>query len=107
MSPHLKPAWFHMLLALADGPQHGYALRALVEEQSEDRIKLWPATLYGSIRQLEELGLIAEAAGEQAPDDDQRRRYFALTTAGRAALAAEADRLHALVKAARGALGGA
>ena len=96
----LKPTWFHVLLALADGPQHGYAIRGIVEERTDGEIKLWPVTLYGSIRQLEEKGLIAEADASAA-DDDPRRRYYRLTPKGRAALAAEADRLAALVKAAR------
>jgi DNA-binding PadR family transcriptional regulator len=102
MSIELKPAWFHLLLALADGAQHGYAIRSLVDSQSDGRVRLWPATLYGSIRDLEALGLIVETDRRPAVDDDPRRRYFRLTPAGKAALAAETDRLQALVKAARG-----
>ncbi len=98
----MKPAWFHLLLALADGPQHGYALRTLVEEQSEGRVRMWPASLYGSIRDLESEGLIVESERRPAKDDDPRRRYYRLTPAGKGALAAETERLQTLVKAARG-----
>lgn len=97
----LKTNWFHVLLALGNGPQHGYAIRALVEERTAGEVKLWPATLYGSIRQMEEEGLIAETEAGSGPGDDPRRRYYRLTPRGRAELAAEADRLAALVKAAR------
>lgn len=98
----LKRAWLHILLALADGARHGYAVRTQVEERTEGRIKLWPATLYGSIRQLEEVGLIHETDADVDPeDDDPRRRYYELTPWGRRVLAAEADRLQALVDTAR------
>jgi len=93
----LRTAWFHILLALADGPQHGYGIRALVDERSG--IQLWPATLYGTIRKLTEAGLIEELEG--AEDDDARRRYYQLTAFGRDVLGAEADRLQSLVDAAR------
>ena len=70
----LKPAWFHILLALADDAQHGYAIRSLVEERTEGRVKLWPATLYGSIRELSEEGLIEALDEAEDPDDDARQR---------------------------------
>ena len=97
----LKPAWFHILLALADEAQHGYGIRAHVEGGSDGRIRLWPATLYGTIRTLTEKGLIVALDGEADPDDDARRRYYRLTPFGRDVLRAETDRLHALVQAAR------
>jgi DNA-binding PadR family transcriptional regulator len=97
----LKPAWFHILLALADGAQHGYGIRAHVEGRSEGRIRLWPATLYGSIRSLTEKGLIEALEGDADPDDDARRRYYRLSRLGREVLRAETDRLHTLVQAAR------
>ena len=97
----LKPAWFHILLALADGAQHGYAIRGLVEERTEGRVKLWPATLYGSIRELSGEDLIEALSGPDDPDDDARRRYYRLTRRGNELLRAEADRLQALVDAAR------
>ncbi len=97
----LKPAWFHILLAFADGAQHGYAARSLVEERTEGRVKLWPATLYGSIRELSEEALIEALEGHDDPDDDARRQYYRLTRRGSELLRAEADRLQALVDAAR------
>lgn len=97
----LKPAWFHILLALADGAQHGFAIRSRVEDRTGGSVKLWPATLYGSIRELSELGAIEALEGEDDPDDDQRRRYYRLTKMGRELLRAEADRLQDLVDAAR------
>ncbi len=97
----LKPAWFHILLALADGAQHGYAIRSLVEERTEGRVKLWPATLYGSIRELSGEDLIEALDGPENPDDDARRRYYRLTPQGSDLLRAEADRVQELVDAAR------
>ena len=97
----LKTAWFHILLALGDGPQHGYAVRSEVEERTEGRVKLWPATLYGSIRDLEEAGLIRECEGPDDPDSDPRRRYYELTAWGREALRAEVERMQGLVDVAR------
>ena len=97
----LKPAWFHILLALRQGAQHGYAIRAAVEERSDGAVKLWPATLYGSIRELSEAGAIEPLDGVDDPDEDQRRRYYRLTRFGTEVLRAEADRLQALVDAAR------
>ncbi|HZD06408.1 MAG TPA: PadR family transcriptional regulator [Longimicrobiales bacterium] len=98
----LKRAWLHILLALADGPSHGYAIRNHVEERTDGRVKLWPATLYGSIRQLEEEGLIRETEGEADPEeDDDRRRYYDLTPRGHDVLEAEVDQLQELVDTAR------
>jgi DNA-binding PadR family transcriptional regulator len=97
----LKTAWFHILLALGDGPQHGYAVRSEVEERTEGRVRLWPATLYGSIRDMEEGGLIRECDGPADPDDDPRRRYYELTAWGRDVLRAEVERMQGLVDVAR------
>ena len=99
----LKPAWFHILLSLRQGAQHGYAIRAAVEERSDGAVKLWPATLYGSIRELSEAGAIEALEGDEDPDEDQRRRYYRLTRFGTEVLRAEADRLQSLVDAARDA----
>lgn len=93
----LKAAWFHILLALGDGPSHGYAIRTEVEERTEGRVTLWPATLYGSIRDLLEEELIVESEGPDDPDDDPRRKYYQLTPRGRQVLAAEVERLQRLV----------
>ncbi len=100
-SQPLKQTWFHILLALADGPQHGFAIREIVEARTDGAVRLWPATLYGSIRDLSEHGAIEPLEGDDDPDDDQRRQYYRLTDLGRAALRAEAERLQSLVDAAR------
>lgn len=97
----LKPAWFHILLTLADGARHGYAIRGAVEERTDGAVRLWPATLYGSMREMAEAELVEALVGEEDPDDDQRRRYYRLTGRGREVLRAETDRLQALVDAAR------
>ncbi|HSG06808.1 MAG TPA: helix-turn-helix transcriptional regulator [Longimicrobiales bacterium] len=97
----LKPAWLYILLALRQGAQHGYAIRAHAEEASQGAVRLWPATLYGSIRELSDAGAIEELEGEEDLDGDQRRRYYRLTRLGREVLRAEADRLQALADAAR------
>jgi DNA-binding PadR family transcriptional regulator len=97
----LKTAWFHILLALANGPRHGYAVRSEVEDRTQGRVRLWPATLYGSIRDLEEGGLIEESDGPEDPNDDPRRRYYDLTARGRDVLRAEVERLQGLVDVAR------
>jgi len=97
----LKTAWFHILLALADGAQHGYAIRKAVKERTDGAVKLYPATLYGSIRELSDRGFIEALEGEEDPDEDQRRRYYRLTEMGRHALADEVGRLQAILDQAR------
>ena len=92
---------FHILLALADGKRHGYAIMQDVEGRSEGEVKIGPGTLYGAIRRLLEQGVIEELDTPPVPDEDARRRYYALTDFGRAVLTAEADRLEKLVKAVR------
>lgn len=90
---------FHILLALGEGPSHGYAIGKDVEEQSGGRLDPTTGALYQVLRRLTEDGLVTPVAG---PDDvDPRRRYFALTRTGRRAAAQEAERLAALVRAAR------
>jgi len=93
--------WFHILLALADGARHGFSIREAVEERTDGTVRLWPATLYGSMRDLSEAGLVEALEGDDDPDEDQRRRYYRLTQKGRDVLRAETDRLQALVDAAR------
>ena len=97
--PPLKAAWFHILLALSEEALHGYGIREVVEDRT--RVKLWPANLYGSIREMTELDLLEALAEEEQPVDDQRRQYYRLTVRGRELLRVEADRLQSLVDAAR------
>lgn len=98
----LKTNWFHVLLSLADREQHGYGIMQEVLKRTDGRVRLWPATLYGSLRRLMEAGLIEESDDRPAPEaDDLRRRYYRLTPLGRRVLAAEIARLEDLVRAAR------
>lgn len=98
----LKTNWFHILLSLAGGEQHGYGIMQNVLEQTTGKVRLWPASLYGAIKRLIEAGLIAESSVRPAPEeDDARRRYYRLTATGREVLDAECDRLQGLVRAIR------
>lgn len=98
----LPPAWFHILLVLAEGERHGYALMQDVAAESGGRVRLGPGTLYGALRRLLELKLVEESGRRPDPSDDPRRRYYALTPLGRRTLAAEAARHARLVELARG-----
>ena len=95
----LTPAVFHLLLALADAPLHGYAIAKAVAEHTSESIQLGPGTLYGTLARMTEAGLIREHA--RASKDDDRRRTFEITPLGRAAARAEARRLAELVSLAR------
>ena len=103
----LSPAVYHIVLALAEGERHGYAIAQEAERVSQGRVRMGPGTLYGSIQRVLTGGLIAEA--ERAPEGagEERRRYYALTPLGRRVLEAETARLAALVSlaGARGVLG--
>ena len=98
----LTPAVYHILLALADGEKHGYAIMKDVEEQTGGRVKMGPGTLYGSIKRMLAAHLIEEAAERPDPDlDDERRRYYRLSGLGRRVVSAESQRLTQVVKVAR------
>ena len=102
----LKPQWFDIMVALAAGEQHGYAIMQEVAERTNGKVRLWPATLYGSLKRLIEAGLIEESDERPAPElDDARRRYYRLTRLGRRVLKAESDRLQALARTIRLKLG--
>jgi len=98
--PPLTPAVVHVLMALASGARHGYAIAKDVQRLTDDRIRLGPGTLYGTLQRLMESGWVEEASAP-ARNSDERRRYYRLTRTGREALTAEAERLEALVHAAR------
>src|SRR5438309_9139089 len=94
----LSPAIFHILLTLAEGERHGYAIKREIARRTDGKLKLGAGALYGAISKLLEQGLIAES--EERPDphlDDERRRYYKLTPLGRLAAQAEADRMRDLV----------
>jgi DNA-binding PadR family transcriptional regulator len=96
----LKTQWFHIMLSLAGEEQHGYGIMQEVLERTTGKVRLWPATLYGSIKRLIEAGLIEESSARPAPElDDARRRYYRLTPLGRDVLNAECERLQELVQA--------
>ena len=98
----LTPAIAHILLALADRERHGYAIMQEVERRSEGTVRLGPGTLYGSIKRMLAAGLIEESDERPAPGrDDERRRYYRITTLGRRVATAEARRMERLVSAAR------
>lgn len=96
----LKPHVFYILLALADGDRHGLAIARDVHVLSDGSVRLWPATLYGSLDELRSRKLIEEL--DEHPDKDtERKRYYRLTKGGRAVLTDEADRLGRLARLAR------
>lgn len=91
MPDALKPADFHILLALADGPRHGYGIMKEVERESSGGVRLEVGSLYRLIGRLLDTGLLEEA------ESDDRRRYYRISRLGRRALRAEAERLASLV----------
>jgi len=98
----LKTHWFHIMLSLAAGDQHGYGIMQEVLNRTTGKVRLWPATLYGSIKRLVEADLIEESNQRPAPEfDDARRRYYRLTPLGRRVLDAECERLKELVRSIR------
>jgi DNA-binding PadR family transcriptional regulator len=96
----LKLHLFYILLALADGERHGLAIARDVQTLSDGSVKLWPATLYGSLDELRTRKWIEEL-DEHPQEESERRRYYRLTRTGRAVLADEADRLSRLARIAR------
>lgn len=94
----LRTNWFHILAVLSESDQHGYAIMQEVNEQTQNKVRLWPATLYGAIKKLLEEELITEIDDRpSAEDDDARRRYYRITPFGRQVLNAELGRLRELV----------
>ena len=98
----LKAQWFHIMLSLAGEEQHGYGIMQEVLGRTHGKVRLWPATLYGSIKRLIEADLIEESDERPAPElDDARRRYYRLTDLGKHVLDAECERLQELVRTIR------
>jgi DNA-binding PadR family transcriptional regulator len=101
----LTPPMFQVLVALADGEKHGYAIIKEVARRSGGKVRLRAGTLYTVIRRFAADGLIQET--DERPDpalDDERRRYYRLTERGRAVAVAEAQRLEETLAQARGKL---
>ena len=93
----LTPAVFHILLALADGPLHGYAIMQAVERTAGPGLSTGPGTIYGTIQRLEDAGLVREVTAPRTG----RRRQYALAPAGKRALEAEGTRLTRLARLVR------
>ena len=96
----MKPAVFHILLALSGEDLHGLGIAQSVEESTAGDVKLGPGTLYRSLKEMARDGLIEEARAP-AGEDDPRRRFYRISDAGRAAVASEAGRMERLVEVAR------
>jgi DNA-binding PadR family transcriptional regulator len=102
----MKNRVYLILLALADADLHGLGIARAVQDLSDGQTRLWPASLYGTLDELEEGGLIEELDDlrRRPADESEKKRFYRLTRAGHRALAAETDRLAALVKVARSRL---
>ena len=100
----LTPARFHILMALAKGESHGYAIMQDIETNTDGHFRIGPGTLYGSIKRMLASGWIEEVDERPDPDlDDERRRYYRLTGLGRQVAEAEAGRLAGMVRLAQDA----
>lgn len=100
----LPVATFHILVAVADQDRHGCAIMQDVAARTNGALMLSPGTLYGSIRRMLEEGLIVELSERQRPDEnDERRRYYRITTFGRSVAQAGAARLAMLLRQAKAA----
>jgi DNA-binding PadR family transcriptional regulator len=98
----LTPAVLHILLALADGERHGYGIMQEVTGRTGGQVKMGPGTLYGSIKRMLADGLIEETGERPDPAlDDERRRYYRLTSFGLRVMQTEVLRLHQIVLLAR------
>ncbi len=107
-SEPLSPHRFHILTALAGNDLHGSGIVRDVLLQTGDQLRLWPATLYGTLEELERDEMIVELKGEQRPEGtSERRRYYRITLTGKAVLQKEAARLGSMVDMARDRLAGA
>ena len=93
---------FQILLALADQSLHGYAIMRHVVDQTEGRMRLGPATLYGSIQTLLGARLIEDVDAPAGEDSgSERRRYYGITGAGRKIAREEAERFARVLRVAR------
>lgn len=103
----LTPPVFHILLALAGEERHGYGIMQDVARQTDGKLLLGPGTLYGCLKRMLTAGLVEES--DERPDpalDDERRRYYRMTSLGKGVVRAEARRLAGAVTAAKSRLAG-
>lgn len=97
----LPAAQMHILMALADGEKHGYAVMREIESMTEGEVTMGPGTLYGTVKKMLNAGLIEETDERPDPEmDDERRRYYRTSGLGARVLDAETARLERLVKTA-------
>jgi DNA-binding PadR family transcriptional regulator len=96
----LKPAVFHILLALSDNPHHGLGIADRVEHATGGAIRLGPGTLYRSLKEMTRDGFVEEIP-TPAEDEDPRRKFHRITEAGRVVLEAEAARYQRIVEVAK------
>jgi DNA-binding PadR family transcriptional regulator len=103
----LKPQWFHILLALSGEMRHGSGIVRAVLQETRGKLHLWPATLYGSLEHLSELGWVEEVSdpSERPPGESEKKRFYRITPVGARLLAAEAERLQTLATTALSRLG--
>ena len=101
VAPPLKPAVFHILLALSKGQLHGLGIADEVERATEGAIRLGPGTLYRSLKEMARDRLIGEVEGPEKRSDP-RRKFYRISPEGRRALEAEALRYEHIVRIARG-----
>jgi DNA-binding PadR family transcriptional regulator len=91
--------WFHILLSLVGSEQHGYGIMQEVLERTNGAVRIWPATLYGTLQRLISDGLIEESDERPVAElDDARRRYYKLTRLGRKVLELECERLQEMLR---------
>jgi DNA-binding PadR family transcriptional regulator len=106
----VKTHHFFILLSVSAAPRYGSAIQDDVRALSDGSVRLWPATLYGSLEELVEQNWLEEVAEDERPEGiSGRERFYRLTQPGRVALECEAERLQSLARVARTrlALGGA
>jgi DNA-binding PadR family transcriptional regulator len=94
----LPPATLHILLALAETDRHGYAIMQDVEARTDGELRLSPGTLYRSVARMVEQGLIVEVENRRTRAEDERRRYYRITSFGLAVARAEVRRMLQLVR---------
>ncbi|MDR3642860.1 MAG: helix-turn-helix transcriptional regulator [Candidatus Doudnabacteria bacterium] len=98
-SENLTPAVFYILLALSRQDLHGYGIMKQVVEDSQNKIKMGPGTLYGSIQRMLKDKLVEEADGHAK--DEERRKYYRITKLGTKAIGGELERYQSAIKVAK------
>ena len=101
----MKPHWFYILLSVSSSPRYGTAIQDDVRDLSGGDVRLWPATLYGSLEELTGRGWLEEVGDDERPEGIAgRERFYRLTRVGRYALEGEVARMESLAGVARARL---